>query len=52
MLPLICVKSFIAMGLETTDPWGIENLKTTRIRRRRTFVAIGDPVSGSKSNRF
>jgi len=52
MLSSICVKSFITIDGETTDPQGIEILITTRtIRRKTTFVdlALGDPSPGLKS---
>ena len=42
--PGLCVKSFITIDRETTDPSGIENLITTRrTTKRTTFVALGDP---------
>ena len=34
-------------GREKAEPYGIENLITTRTRT--TFVALGDPFSGSKN---
>ena len=51
MLSAICVKTFITIGRETTDPWRIENLIImTRRTRRTTFVvrsvAPGDPFPG------
>ena len=39
---IICVKSFIAIGRETTDP------ETTRTSTRTTFMATEDPFPGLK----
>jgi len=52
ILSLMCVKSFITIGWETTKPWYIENQITTTQRTRTTrttLVRVWGPVSGLKN---
>ena len=49
MLSLIWVKVIITIGWETTEPQGMENMISTRKRRRTAFVAIRDPYPGLKN---
>jgi len=49
----LCVKSFITIDRETTDPSGIENLITRRrTTKRTTFGALGDPFPGLKQWKY